>query len=128
MLDDSTEDPYRQLVEARETTITLVVIDGIPRAGQSRMMKRFGPGTESIRVGSSKRLLNLTASVTPDPLDGITLTAATERLRDSLARLPELAEELDAALAAGWGPSAQLALGHGMCRATAVRFLKVAPS
>jgi cytosine/adenosine deaminase-related metal-dependent hydrolase len=114
VLDDTTEDPYRQLVEARETTIALVVIAGIPRAGQSRMMKRFGAGTEQIQVGASKRLLDLTPSVTPDPVDGITLTAATERLRDSLARLPELAEELDAALAAGWSPSAQLALGQGM--------------
>jgi cytosine/adenosine deaminase-related metal-dependent hydrolase len=110
VLDDTTGDPYRQLVEARETTITLVVIDGTPRLGQSRIMKRFGPGTEEIQVGSSKRLLDLTPSVTPDPTGGITLTEATRRLRDTLARLPELAEHLDTALAAGWSPSTPLAL------------------
>lgn len=113
VLDDTTDDPYSALVEARETSVTLVVIDGIPRVGQSRMMKRFGLGTEEILVGTSKRILNLVPNVTPDPLGGIGLTEATERLRDTLARLPELAERLDSALAAGWRPTTHLALGQG---------------
>jgi cytosine/adenosine deaminase-related metal-dependent hydrolase len=114
VVDDTTEDPFQQLVEARETSITLVVIDGIPRVGQARMMKRFGPGTEEIKVGSSKRVLDLSPTVDPDPTGGISLTEATNRLRNSLASLPELAEQLDAALGAGWEPTKEFVMGNGV--------------
>jgi cytosine/adenosine deaminase-related metal-dependent hydrolase len=111
VIDDKTGDPYQQLVEARETSITLVVIGGIPRVGQARMMHRFGPGTEEIEIGYSRRVLDLSSEADPDPLQGISLQEATDRLRDSLIRLPELAEQLDAALAAGWAPGRELVLG-----------------
>ena len=88
-------DPYAALLAARETAITLVVIDGVPRYGQRRLMERFGPGTEPWRVGSADRLLNL-AQEAADPVVGaLTLGEARDRLRDGLRRLPELAVELE---------------------------------
>jgi 5-methylthioadenosine/S-adenosylhomocysteine deaminase len=86
-------DPYKHLIEARETSVTLVVIDGVPRAGQRGLMGRFGPGTEEIKVGQSQRVLNLQEP--DDLLAGITLTDAIGVLEDAMARLPELAANID---------------------------------
>lgn len=90
-----TGDPYAQLIEARETGITLVVIDGAPRYGQTRLMNNFGAGTEKVRVASSARVLNL-AQEQSDPIVGaLTLGAAKARLEMGLRRLPELAHALE---------------------------------
>jgi 5-methylthioadenosine/S-adenosylhomocysteine deaminase len=97
----TTKPAYLQLIEARETSITLVMIDGVPRVGQTSLMTRFGPGTEQITVGGSKRILNL-SDPKGDPLVGAeTLTRATATLADGMDRLPELAVVLDNAVASG---------------------------
>jgi len=89
---------YMRLIEARETSVTLVVIDGVPRVGQPRLMDDFGPGTETINVGRSKRVLNL-AQESADPLVGaLTLGEAIERLETAMANLPSLATNLDTAV------------------------------
>jgi hypothetical protein len=93
--------PYEQLIEARETSVTLVVIDGVPRVGWSSLMGRFDPGTaERITIGGSTRVLNL-ADPAADPLLPTSLTQATATLADGMARLPELAADIDSAIAAG---------------------------
>lgn len=95
-------DDYLRLIEARETSITLVVVNGVPRVGQPRLMERFGPGTEEIQVGRSTRILNLEQQ-TAHPLVGdLTLTEATDRLGRALRDLPALAADLDDASAAGF--------------------------
>ncbi|MPZ71570.1 MAG: amidohydrolase family protein, partial [Actinobacteria bacterium] len=90
-------DPYERLLDARETSISLVVVDGVPRAGQRHLMERFEPGGshEPISVGRSLRLLDLTPTEEVDPLGGITLAEAKKRLRDTLADLPGAAADLD---------------------------------
>ena len=94
-------DPYLSLIEARETSINLVLIDGVPRVGRSSIMGKFGPATEQITVGGSTRALNL-ADPVGDPLVGaMTLTQATDALADGMARLPELAVAVDSAVASG---------------------------
>lgn len=95
------KDPYLSLIEARETSISLVMIDGIPRVGQPSLMNRFGPGTEQIEMGGATRVLNL-HDPAGDPLVGAeTLTHATAALADGMARLPELAVAIDNAVASG---------------------------
>ena len=95
------QDPYLHLIEAREASITMVVIDGVPRLGKPSLMNRFGPGTEEIEVGGAKRVLNL-ADPNSDPLVGAeTLAHATAALADGMAHLPELATDLDTAVANG---------------------------
>lgn len=90
-----TGDPYARLLRAKETGITLVVVNGAPRYGQARLMRRFGPGTEKWKVGSSERILNL-AQAEADPVVGsLKLSAARNRLTDGLKRLPELAHKLE---------------------------------
>ncbi len=90
VIDGQTGDPYDSLLDARETTVTLVVINGIPRYGSTRLMKKFGDDGEPLRVGQSSRALNL-KQATADPVVGVlSLSDATERLADALQRLPEL--------------------------------------
>lgn len=88
-------DDYLRLVAARETDITLVLIEGVPRHGLARLMEPFGPGTERIRVGGARRTLNLHEPDSQDLIRHLTLTEATRRLRAAMADLPALAQALD---------------------------------
>lgn len=88
-------DPYARLLEASETSISLVVIDGVPRYGNERLMGNFRLGTERWRVGSAERVLNL-AQETANPVVGaLRLGEARDRLREGMGRLPELARQLE---------------------------------
>jgi 5-methylthioadenosine/S-adenosylhomocysteine deaminase len=97
------DDPYATLLDARETAISLVMIDGVPRFGHPAVMEHLGAAGESageavgeaLRVSGRPRFLNL-ASDEADPVVGaISLAAARGRLEDALARLPELARDLE---------------------------------
>jgi cytosine/adenosine deaminase-related metal-dependent hydrolase len=94
-------DDYLRLIQARDTTITLVIINGIARVGQPSLMASFGPATEEIKVGRSTRVLNLEQDTTHPLIQGLSLTEATRRLREAMQNLPALAEELDNAFAMG---------------------------
>jgi 5-methylthioadenosine/S-adenosylhomocysteine deaminase len=88
-------DPYAALLEAREKSIILVIINGVPRYGSLTLMKHFGKGSERLKVGNSQRMLNLKQE-TADPAVGeLKLKEAKKQLRDGLARLPELAKNLE---------------------------------
>jgi 5-methylthioadenosine/S-adenosylhomocysteine deaminase len=117
-------DPYAKLLEARETAIALVVIDGVPRYGSERLMASFGPGTEQWRVGSAERVLNL-AQETANPVVGaLRLREARDRLREGLGNLPELARRLEEAAPAAVAEAApqwSLALDHEEPPGVAIR-------
>jgi cytosine/adenosine deaminase-related metal-dependent hydrolase len=88
VIDGQTGDEYDQLIDARETSVTLVVIDGVARCGTPGL--RFGSGFETLEVGRSSRALNL-KQASADPVVGaVSLADATARLTDGLQRLPEL--------------------------------------
>jgi 5-methylthioadenosine/S-adenosylhomocysteine deaminase len=96
-------DPYHLLLQARESAVTLVVIGGVPRLGQPQLMRRFwdvplavADWIDEIRVGTAQRQLFVEAP--DDLLGGLKLSAATSRLRDAMARLPELARDVDRAM------------------------------
>lgn len=88
-------DDYERLIWARETDISLVLIDGTPRYGLARLMTPFGPGTERIRVGGVSRVLNLAEPGSHPLIRDLTLAEATRRLRRAMADLPALAQALD---------------------------------
>ena len=89
-------DPYAQLIEARESHISLVVIDGTPRCGSPRLMEPFGSsGNEEWSVGGARRRLNL-VQPDADPIVGaLGLGEARDRVTEGLANLVELAREME---------------------------------
>jgi len=95
VVEGSDGDPYASLLEARETAIRLVVIDGVPRYGRVRLMGRLAPETERIQAAGKPRSLNLAQENADPVVAGLTLSEATGRLQDGLERLRELALELE---------------------------------
>ena len=95
VVDNRAGDPYDRLLEAKETSIILVVINGVPRYGQKRLMKHFGEGTEELAVGHVRRVLNLRQDPPNSLIGDLTLDKATARLKDGLHRLRELALALE---------------------------------
>ena len=95
VVDGATGDPYAALIRASETSIRLVVINGVPRYGRRTLMQQLGAHGETIRVGGGHRMLNL-EQATADPVVGaISLAEARDRLADALSRLPQLARDLE---------------------------------
>jgi len=87
-------DPYKRLINARETSITFVVIDGIPRCGQKRFMTIFGYDVEEIDVGSTKRVLNLTDDSSNPIIVDLSYTEAKKRLQEGLRKISTLAQNV----------------------------------
>ncbi len=103
-------DPYERLLGARETSIRMVAIDGVPRCGAVDLMGEFdlGPATERATIGASERILNLADPQANPVIEALTLAEATDRLQEAMERLPTLAKELESPSA---GLAAQLATG-----------------
>ena len=55
----TTGDGHRHLIEALEADISLVMIDGIPRASTATLMNRFVGPTETATIAGKSRRLNL---------------------------------------------------------------------
>lgn len=114
-------DPYRQLLEAREASISLVVIAGVPRVGQPGLMRRFWheplagrAWIDEIRIGRSLRRLFLEHD--DDLLEGLALSEAVATLAQAMVRLPELARQIDDAVGLGNAltPGGHVAFAGGM--------------
>lgn len=124
VVDGRDGDHYAKLFEGGETSISLVVIDGVPRYGSERLMNNFGPGTERWRVGSDERVLNL-AQETANPVVGaLRLGEARDRLREGMDKLPELARRLEESgreLVAETAPTWSLVLDHEEPPGVAIR-------
>jgi 5-methylthioadenosine/S-adenosylhomocysteine deaminase len=117
-------DPYAGLLQAGETSIALVVIDGVPRVGNERLMSSLRSGTERWRVASAERVLDLSPESADPVVGALTLREARDRLRDGLGRLPELAgrlEKRERAAFAEDGPQWSLLLDHEEPLDTAIR-------
>lgn len=88
-------DAYEHLFHCTESDVSLVVIDGVARAGSKRLMTVLAGGrpTETVSVGSTTRLLDLTQDGVEPAIAGLTLAEATSRLREALKTLPDLAKQ-----------------------------------
>lgn len=89
-------DPYRKLIDAKEQNISYVIIDGLPRIGQKRLMGKFDIQLEEAKIGSSKRYLYLKNESQENPI-GIDLTysKAQKKLEKGMAKLPQLAQQVE---------------------------------
>ena len=90
-----TGDPYEAFIKAKETSIRLVMINGIARYGMPALMTALRAKGEAIRVGGKTRHIFLEqASGDPD-VGSVSLKAARETLRSAFQDLPRLALELE---------------------------------
>ncbi len=95
VLDGTSTDPYKALVHAAETEISLVMINGVPRFGTSALMTRLGAAGERVRIGGRQRTLFLKQESADEVVSGISLGQAKSALIDAMRRLPELARDLE---------------------------------
>lgn len=86
------KDPYRRLLEATERSVILVIVNGVPRYGQSRFLTEE---SEPIQVGGSTRHLFLGQQSVDPVVAAVSFGEAVDRLKDGLARLAELAHNLE---------------------------------
>ena len=88
-------DPYEALIKAKETSIRLVMINGIARYGTPALMKALGPDGETLRVGGRKRRLYLQQDTADPDVASVSLSTARATLRAAFRDLPKLARELE---------------------------------
>lgn len=103
-------DPYEQLIFAKESDLTLVMINGVGRVGSPTIMHSLNLSGEALTVGTAKRTLYLAHPNADLLVLGLSLSAAQEALKGALRRLPILARRAErprpmsaAALASGGG-------------------------
>jgi cytosine/adenosine deaminase-related metal-dependent hydrolase len=103
VVDGRSGDPYEHLLKARESAITLVVVDGQPHYGQPSLMRPFTAGrtVERRTVGGADRVLDLTDALGDPVVGALSLADAEARLAEGLRTLPELARVLENPLTAG---------------------------
>jgi 5-methylthioadenosine/S-adenosylhomocysteine deaminase len=106
---------HEHLFTCAETDVSLVVIDGVARAGTKTLMDRFAfpSATETVQVGSTSRVVFLAQDGVDPAIANLTLGAAASRLADAMNRLPELAKKLESPTAAALPkPRIELVLDH----------------
>ena len=87
ILEGATKDPFDQLVAAMEDDILAVLIDGRPRHGRMGLLDFDAKLQERIVIGGHDYSLDLSEG-NDDPLGGLSLSTATDKLRYGLANLP----------------------------------------
>jgi hypothetical protein len=96
VIDRNHGDPYDRLLDARETDIALVVINGVPRFGTAALFQKLGvTSAETVKIGSASRRLFLKQETADPQVGKISLSDATEALQDALKKLPRLAKDLE---------------------------------
>jgi hypothetical protein len=106
VIDGSAGDPYGALIEAKETSVRLVMIGGAPRFGAAALMNQLGARGEKLRVGGSDRILWLDGVAEDPDVAKITLAAAQGHLTDALSNLPQLSSQTTADMARAKAESA----------------------
>ena len=95
VIDGKAGDPYEALIKAKETSIRLVMINGVARYGMPELMGALGPKGETLRVGGKTRRLFLEQETADPDVANVSLSAARSALRAALRDLPKLARELE---------------------------------
>lgn len=92
---DQEGDPYDALIRAKETAISLVMINGVARYGLPRLMKSFVTTGETVRVGGQTRRLFLQQETGDPDVAPVSLRTASSTLKKVFRDLPKLARELE---------------------------------
>ncbi len=86
-------DPYAALIAAKEMSIQLVMIHGMPRYGEPALMKRLGATGDRVRVGGVVKAMHLDQEEEDPDVAKISLADAKTKLAAALKKLPQLARE-----------------------------------
>jgi 5-methylthioadenosine/S-adenosylhomocysteine deaminase len=88
VVDAVTADPYDALINATEKTVTLVVVNGVPRSGTVRLMTALGvAGGERITIRGQTRVLNLAQNGADPDVAQVSAATAMSTLTEALADL-----------------------------------------
>jgi 5-methylthioadenosine/S-adenosylhomocysteine deaminase len=87
--------PYTALIEAPETSISLVIINGVARYGTPSLMQHLSAKGENIRVGGRSRTVYFEQATADPDVEAISLSEARDRLAQAFKTLPDLARELE---------------------------------
>jgi hypothetical protein len=85
---------YAKLINAKETDVRLVVIDGVKRYGTATLMKSVDGPIDSVMVGGEKRVLNLNVPAGSD-FPTITYSESKTVLTQAMKDLPAIAQSHD---------------------------------
>jgi hypothetical protein len=97
LIDGTAADPYTALLHARETDIRLVMINGIPRYGWPEVMTQLAPNDQTVIVGGQTRRLFLKQATADPDVAQMSLSNATDALRDALQDIATLAKVTETA-------------------------------
>jgi 5-methylthioadenosine/S-adenosylhomocysteine deaminase len=95
VLDGTPDDPYKALVKAAETSLSLVMINGVARFGTTSLMTRLGADGERVTIGGRQRMIFMDQASADEIVSGISLGQARSTLVDALHRLPAIARDLE---------------------------------
>ena len=88
-------DPYEALIQAKETAIQLVMINGVPRYGIPELLRALGVEGQALRVGGEARRLFLEQITADHEVANVSLSTARSILRKAFHDLPKLARALE---------------------------------
>jgi cytosine/adenosine deaminase-related metal-dependent hydrolase len=95
VVDGAAGDPWDSLVRAVETSVRLVVINGVPRYGVRELMDPLGGGDETVRIGGETRRLRLAQESVPGEVAAVPLAKAESVLSGAFRDIRKLALELE---------------------------------
>ena len=95
VIDSMATDPYKALLNARETDIRLVMINGIARYGWPDIMTKLAPNNQTTKVGGQTRSLFLEQETADPDVGQISLSKATDSLHIALSDIAKLAKEIE---------------------------------
>jgi cytosine/adenosine deaminase-related metal-dependent hydrolase len=92
---DGAGDPYDALIHAKETSIRLVMINGVARYGLPELMTPLAPDDQTVKVGGLTRKLFLKQGTCDPDVAGIPLSKAASQLSDALLNIAKLAKDVE---------------------------------
>jgi 5-methylthioadenosine/S-adenosylhomocysteine deaminase len=87
-----TGDAYGTLIKATEKDVQLVVVGGVPRFGDPKLMSEIAPLGESVKVGGSARMAYFGDDIVDPKVAKMSLGDAAKALSEALKDVPKLAK------------------------------------
>jgi 5-methylthioadenosine/S-adenosylhomocysteine deaminase len=91
----TTGDAYQEFLNRGESSISLVVINGVARYGHARLMNKWTTVKEPVTINNTKYQVYLKQQTADPAIAALQLTEAITRLSNGLHDLPRLAKDLE---------------------------------